>query len=83
MVLSSVLGASLGVSTVHSIHLSKDVVEHLRRRLRVIFSNARNVGSMFKNSFRLKLFIPLAIDLYNHHVNGADIANQRRSHLTT
>jgi hypothetical protein len=73
----------LVISTVHSIHLPEDVVERLRRRPRVSSTNARNVGEVFGVAFRLKLFIPLAIDLYNHHMNGADVANQRRSHLTT
>jgi hypothetical protein len=71
------------VSTVHSIHLPTDVVETLRRRPRVTSSNARNVKPIFGDSWRLKLFIPLAIHLYNHYMNGADLANQRRSHLTT
>jgi hypothetical protein len=73
----------LVVSTVHSIHLPSDVIERNRRRPRVTSTNARNVGPIFGDNWRLKLFIPLAIDLYNHYMNGADLANQRRSHLTT
>lgn len=31
----------------------------------------------------MKLYIPTAIDAYNHHMNGADIANQRQKHCKT
>jgi hypothetical protein len=73
----------LVIFTVHSIYLLIDVVERLRRRSRVSFTNARNVGEVFGIAFRLKLFIPLVIDLYNYHMNGADVTNQRRSYLIT
>jgi hypothetical protein len=71
------------MSTVHSIHLVKDVVKHFRRRPRVTFTNAKNVRDVFLYHPRLDLFIPLAIDNYNHHINEADVANQRRKHLIT
>lgn len=72
----------LVVSTVHSIHLPTDVVKVLRKRPRVTSSNARNVKPVFGDNWRLKLFIPLAIHLYNYYMNGADLANQKRLHLT-
>jgi hypothetical protein len=71
------------MSTVHSIHLSTDVIERLRRRPRVTSTNAKNVRDVFLYNARLNLFIPVAINAYNHHMNGADVANQRRKHLTT
>jgi hypothetical protein len=71
------------MSTVHSIHLVEDVIERFRRRPRVTSTNAKNVRDVFLYHPRLDLFIPLAINDYNHHMNGADVANQRRKHLTT
>jgi hypothetical protein len=69
--------------TVYFIHLLIDVIERLRRRPRVISTNAKNVRDVFLYNPRLNLFISLAIDAYNYHMNGADVANQRRKHLTT
>jgi hypothetical protein len=69
--------------TVHSIHLPTDVIEKLRRKPRVTFINAKNVRDVFLYNARLKLFIPLAINNYNYHINGTDMANQRRKHLIT
>jgi hypothetical protein len=71
------------MSTVHSIHLPNNVIERFRRRPRVTSTNAKNVRDVFLHHPRLNLFIPLAINAYNHHMNGADVANQRRKHLTT
>jgi hypothetical protein len=49
----------------------------------VISTNAKNVRDVFLYNPRLNLFISLAIDAYNYHMNGADVANQRRKHLIT
>jgi len=76
-------GVFLVMSTVHSIHLPEDVIERLRRRPKATSTNAKNVREVFSYNVRLNLFIPVAIDAYNHHMNGVDVANQRRKHLTT
>jgi hypothetical protein len=60
---------------VHFIHLFSDVIKRFRRRPRVIFTNAKNVRDVFLYYPRLDLFIPLAINAYNYHMNGADVAN--------
>jgi hypothetical protein len=62
-------------STVHSIHLSIDIIERLRRRSRMISINTKNIRDVFLYNARLKLFILLIIDDYNHYINETDIAN--------
>jgi hypothetical protein len=71
------------MTTMYSIHQPTDVIERNRRRPRVTSTNARNNHAIFGKDPRVPLHIPLAIDHYNHHMNGADVANQRRKHLTT
>jgi hypothetical protein len=39
--------------------------------------------AVFGDKWVRKLFIPNAIDAYNHNMNGADIANQRRKYIST
>ncbi len=69
------MGILLVILTVHSIYLPTNVVLYLRRRLKVIFSNTRNIRFIFEDNVRLKIFISLAIDLYNHYMNGVDVIN--------
>lgn len=71
------------MTTVFSIHQPTDVIERNRRRPRVTSTNARNNHAIFRKDPRVLLHIPMAIDHYNHHMNGADVANQRRKYLTT
>jgi hypothetical protein len=71
------------MTTVYSIHQPTDVIQRNRRRPRVTSTNARNNHAIFGKDSRVLLYIPLAIDNYNHHMNGADVANQRRKYFTT
>jgi hypothetical protein len=58
-------------------------VEKNRKRPKMTSTNARVVRAVFGDSPVKKLFIPLAIDAYNHHMNGVDITNQRRKYAST
>ena len=55
----------------------------MRKRPKKTSTNAKIVRAVFGDEPRKLLYIPLAIDAYNHHMNGADIANQRRKYITT
>jgi hypothetical protein len=67
------------MSTIYYIHKpAQDTVQRLRKLPKKTSTNARIVRAVFGDESRKLLYIPLAIDDYNHHTNGADIANQRR-----
>jgi hypothetical protein len=68
---------------IYAIYLLKHVIERLRRKSRIISTNARNIELIFGDNWRLKLFILLIINLYNHYMNGTDLANQKRLYLIT
>ena len=46
-------------------------------------TNAAAARKVFGNSDRKALFIPTAVDHYNHRMNGVDLADQRRAAYTT
>jgi hypothetical protein len=71
------------IITVYNIYFQEDVIERNRKRSRVTFMNIKNVREIFNNCTRRILFISLAINIYNHYMNGADIANQLRKFLIT
>jgi len=52
-------------------------------KTRTTSSNAANVRRVFRTSERKSLFIPTVIDDYNCHMNGVNLADQRRSTYTT
>jgi hypothetical protein len=73
----------LGLSTVHTVDKSTDLVERDRKRPSKTSTNAAQVRPIFGDSHTKKLFIPNYIDDYNHHMGGVDIANQLRESYET
>src|SRR6266536_3867879 len=70
--------------TVHCVHNpAEDTVQKLRKRPKKTSTNARIVRAVFNDKPKKLLYISLAINYYNHHINGVDIANQRRRYHTS
>ena len=64
------------MSTVHSVYKpDEDTIQRLRKRPKKILINAKIVRAVFGDELMKWLYISLAIDDYNHYMNGADIAN--------
>lgn len=68
--------AVLGMTTAY--RLKEETVLKERRRLRVTLINAHVIRPIFGNDTRRTLYIPQAIDGYNHYMGGVDTANQLR-----
>jgi len=66
-----------------TVHPWNEVTLSERRKPRTTSSNAANVRRVFGTSERKSLFIPTVVDDYNRHMNGVDLADQRRSTYTT
>ena len=66
-----------------TIHDGKQQVERLRRRPALTSTNARTSRAPFGNLAVKKLPIPDFIDLYNHFMNGVDVADQLRCYYDT
>ena len=69
----------LGMTTAYSLH---DRVLRERKRPSLTSTNACIVRPVFGDAVKKKLFIPTAIDAYNHHMNGVDLNNQLRLRIT-
>jgi Transposase IS4 len=71
--------AVLGITTAYSL---KETIERLRKRPSLTSINARTVRPVFGEEHSKLLSIPLAIDGYNHYMNGVDTHNHLRKNLT-
>ena len=71
--------AVLGMITAYNI---KEIIPRLRKRPALTSTNARIVRPVFGDTVRKWLDIPLAINAYNHGINGVDRANQLRRNYT-
>jgi hypothetical protein len=69
----------LGMTTAYSI---KETIPRLRKRPALTSTNARIVRPVFSDAVRKWLNILLAIDAYNHKMNGVNRANQLRQNYT-
>jgi Transposase IS4 len=72
----------IAISTAHSLHRQNDRTETLRRCPRITSENARISNPVFAGQPFKKLFIPTAINDYNHHIKGVDQADALRPNFT-
>jgi hypothetical protein len=72
--------AVLGVTTAYC--LKNETVVRNRKRPSATSTNAHNVRPVFGDESSKWLAILLAIDQYNHHINGVDGCNQLRKEMT-
>jgi hypothetical protein len=72
----------LAISTAHSLHCSEDRIQRSRRCPKISSENARILNPVFQGQSWKDLFIPKAIDDYNHHMKGVDQADALRAYFT-
>ena len=72
----------IAISTAHSLHRAEDRIQRTRRCPRITSENQRILNPVFKGLPFKDLFIPKAIDDYNHHMKGVDQANALRANFT-
>jgi Transposase IS4 len=72
--------AVLGLTTAHC--LKNDTIKRLRKRPSPTSVNASIVRPVFGDEAFKWLYIPRAIDDYNHYMNGVDRSNQLRKNFT-
>jgi Transposase IS4 len=64
------------------IYRPNEVIEKLRKRLSLTLINIFIVRPVFRDSHHKLLYIPLAINAYNHYINSVNQNNQLRVNLT-
>jgi Transposase IS4 len=72
----------VAMSTTHSLHCSEDRIQRTRRCPRISSENARILNPVFQGQPWKVLFIPKAINDYNHHMKGVDQADALRAYFT-
>ena len=70
------------LTTAHSLHRTEDRIQRTRRCPKISSENRRILDPVFKGLPFKDLFIPRAIDDYNHHIKGVDQADQLRAAFT-
>jgi Transposase IS4 len=70
------------ISTAHSLYRSEDKIQRKRRCPKITSENRRILQPVFNGQPFKELFIPRAINDYNHHMKGVDQANQLRASFT-
>jgi Transposase IS4 len=73
----------IAISTAHSLHRPEDRIQRLRRCPKISFKNARILTPVFQGLLFKNLFIPKAINDYNHHMKGVDQADALRASFTS
>ncbi|CAG8645651.1 11423_t:CDS:2, partial [Dentiscutata erythropus] len=71
------------LTTIHKIDRQDCKIKRNRRKLRETSTNYKNIRSVFGDEVRKVISIPVAVDNYNHHMGGVDIADQLRSYYST
>ena len=71
------------VRILSTIHPWNETALTTRRKPPTTSSNATMVRRAFGDQERMPCYIPSVIDDYNHHINGVDLADQRRATYTT
>jgi Transposase IS4 len=72
----------IAITTAHSLHREEDRVERCRKCPAITAENTRILNPVFEGLPKRRLFIPKAIDDYNHHMKGVDQADYLRSKMT-
>jgi Transposase IS4 len=70
------------ISTAHSLHREEDKIQRHRKSPKINSDNQRILRPVFQGLPFKDLFIPKAIDDYNHHMKGVDQADQLRANFT-
>jgi Transposase IS4 len=65
----------IAISTAHSLHRAEDRIQRTRQCPRITSKNQRILNPVFKGLPFKDLFIPRAINDYNHHMKGVDQAD--------
>ncbi|CAG8524826.1 20923_t:CDS:2 [Gigaspora rosea] len=71
------------LTTIHVIERENSKVERERRQPRITNANSQKLRAVFGDSVRKKLLIPKAINDYNFHMGGVDIADQLHNYYST
>ncbi len=74
--------AVCALTTAHSLHHTEDRIQQTRKCPKISSENRRILDPVFKGLLFKDLFIPRAIDDYNHHMKGVDQADQLRAAFT-
>jgi hypothetical protein len=72
-----------GLSTIHTVDKTADLIERERKRPSKTSTSAAIARAPFGDSVKKKLHIPVLIDDYNHYMGAVDIANQLRAEYVT
>jgi Transposase IS4 len=72
----------IALTSAHSLHRFDDRIQRRHKCPQISSTNARILNPVFKGLPFKDLFIPSAINDYNHHIKGVDQADQLRANFT-